>query len=851
MSDFFRRVRYLLNRRRFDQELANDMEFHREMAAREGKRSFGNTLRLREEARDAWGWTWVEDLTQDLGYAARTLRKSPGFTLAAVLMLAIGIGVNVAVFGFFDLMVLRPLNVRDPGTLLRFHRRGVSAYAFALPYPEAAFFREHSRTLSAVVGVNSTKVAVEGEEKQVNANFVTANFFRELGGASSLGRVLDPGRDESSGADPVVVLSHGFWQRHFGADRLVVGKTIHLNGKPATVVGVAASDFSGLSSGLSEPALWAPVTQQPYFANGSRLLTDLSIESPGVQMWGRVKPGQNPKAAEEELRSLAAELRRQYPAAIWENERLPSEPGGYATSMTIGNRRGTGTEERDPIYAIFALVGTLTVLILAVACGNLGSMLLARGVARHREIAIRAAIGAGNGRLIRQLFTESLLLALLGSIAGLGLGFVVLRSLMAVTGAPQWLSATPDWRMVVFAVAAGFVSAILFGLTPALQTGRQRHRATVTRQVLIGAQVAASCVLLIVAGLLGRALDHATSTHPGFAYKQVVSIDPTLSRHGYSPATAQAYLDTLRGRLLALPGVESVSLALSPPLGNVTISTGIEVDGREVNILLNHVDPEFFQTMKIPLLRGRNLRHGEPRAVVIGESMARLAWPGQDALGKTFTLGEGYTVVGISGSVRSVRFGESDSVQAYLPIETADLPALFVLVKTSASPQDLARSAVTAARAMDPNTFPEVQLLSSAFRQKLQGAEYSALAVSLLGSIAHLLACLGIVGVVAYAVSQRTREIGIRMALGAKPSQVLSVVLRQFSLPVIAGLLVGVGGAAMLSQFLRGRLYGISNLDPGTYVAAIAVFSVTVAVAALLPARRALRIDPLRALRHE
>src|ERR1039458_2460063 len=364
---------------------------------------------------------------------------------------------------------------------------------------------------------------------------------------SILGRLLDPARDESAGAEPVIVLGHGFWQRHFGADPMVVGKTIRLNGKPATVVGVSAGDFSGLS--LGESPLWAPIAQLPYFAEGSRILTDFSVESPGVQMWGRLQPGQNPRAAEEELRSLAAELRRQQPAAIWQDERLPSEPGTYAASSLIGNRRGTGAEERDAVYPVFALAGTLTLLILAVACGNLGSMLLARGVARQREIAIRVAIGAGSGRLIRQLFTESLLLALLGSLAGLAVGSAVLRTLLKISAAPPWLTAAPDWRVCAFAIGAGFASAILFGLTPALQTGRQRHRATFTRQLLIGAQVAASCVLLIVAGVLAPALHPATSTHPGLEYQQVVSIAPALGRYGYSPAKAQAYLDTLQDRL--------------------------------------------------------------------------------------------------------------------------------------------------------------------------------------------------------------------------------------------------------------------------------------------------------------
>jgi predicted permease len=851
MTSLLRRLHYLLNRRRFDRELANDLEFHREMAARQGNQNLGNTLHLREEARDAWGWTWIDRLSQDLRYAARMLRKSPAFALAATLMLAIGIGVNVAVFGFFNLMALRPINVRDPGSLLRFHRRGVTQYAFAVPYPEAAFFREHSRTLSGVIGVNTTSVSIEGEEKPVNANFVTANFFRELGGTSGVGRMLDPARDEASGADPVVVLGHGFWQRHFGGDPSVVGQTLHLNGKPATIIGVAAGDFGGVGSGVSEPALWAPVMQQPYFVKGSRLLTDLSIESPGVSLWGRVRPGQNPKAVEEELRALAAELRRQYPAAIWEDERLPSEPGGYVSSMIIGNRRGTGAEQRDPVIPVFALAGSLTLLILAVACGNLGSMLLARGVARQREIAIRVAIGAGNGRLIRQLFTESLLLALLGAGAGLALGTVVLRSLLASTGAPAWLMPTPDWRVAGFALAAGVGSAILFGLTPALQIGRQRHHAHIARHILIGAQVAASCVLLIVTGLLGRALEHATFSSPGFEFKQVIAISPGLEKNGYSPARSQAYLDALEERLRALPAVQSVSLALSPPLGHVTITVGTEINGHHVEFQRNHVSSEFFETMGIPILRGRALRPNERRVVVVSEAMARHAWPGEDPLGKSLTLGDGFTVVGISGSLRTVKFGDSDTVHAYFPIEDGNRPSLAVLVKTAGSPQDLARAAAAAARGLDPNTFPTVELLTAAFRANLQDAEYSALAVTALGSIAQLLACFGIVGVVSYAISQRTREIGIRMALGAKPAQILSVVLRHLSVPVLAGVIVGVAGAAGLSQFLRGRLYGISNLDPAAYLAAIAVFIGTVAVAAVLPAQRALRIDPLRALRHE
>ena len=847
MSQLFRRLRYLLQRRRFDQELANDLDFHREMAARAGL-PLAHTLQLREQARDAWGWTWIDRFVQDLRYAARMLRKSPGFALMAVLMLAIGIGVNVAAFSFFDLMVLRPLNVRDPATLLRFHRRAPQNYAFALPYPEMAFFREHSRTLAAVLALNTTRVAVEGEEKQIEVDFVTANFFSDLGAAPRLGRLLDPGRDDAANAEPVVVLDEGFWQRHFGADPSVIGRTIRLNDKPATVIGVAPGTFSGLA--LNKSAMWVPVTQQPYFAAGSKLLTDFT-DSGSVRVWGRLRPGLTPKAAEQELKSLAAELRKQHPKDIWEKESLPSDPGGYAKSMMIGNRSGTGSESQGELYPVFAMIGALALLILAVACGNLGSLLLARGVAREREIAIRTAVGAGKGRLVRQLFTESLLLASLGSLAGLAVGYAVLRSLMTLTDVPAWLNPAPDWRVAVFALAAGFAAAILFGLAPALQAARQRHRGTMARQILVGAQVAASCVLLIVAGLLGRALDHAMTAHPGFEYQQVIAIDPGLALHGYSPARAQAYLDTLEDRLRALPAVRSVALAFGPPLGRRSEIAGFDIDGRALRVQINRVDPQFFETMKIPLVRGRNLLRGETHAVVVSESLARGAWPVQDPLGKKFFLGEDCRVVGIVGSARLVKLEDSDSVEVYFPIAPADLPGTSVLVKTAAAPEGFARTAASVAKSVDPNTFPEVQLLKGEFRQKLQGAEYSALTVSLLGFTADLLACLGIVGIVAYAVSQRTKEIGIRMALGARPTRILSVVLRQFSVPLAAGSVAGVGLAAALSGLLRGQLYGISNLDPTAYLGAIGIFAFTVALAAVWPARRALRVDPMQALRHE
>jgi predicted permease len=848
MNEWIRRLQYLVHRRRFDQELRNDMEFHREMAAKDGGIPLGNTLLLREEARDAWGWTWMEQLSQDLRYAARQLRRSPGFTLAAIVMLALGIGVNVAAFGFFNLMVLRPLPVRSPDTLLRFKRRAPQSYASQIPYPEMAFFRQYSKTLSAVLAVMDAKLAIEGEPKPLTGDFVTANFFSELGARPMLGRVFDAAEDGAADSAPVVVLSQGFWQRHFGADPWIAGKTIRLNDRPAIVIGVASQAFSGLS--MDNPDLWLPIDQQPYFVTGSHLFTDFSVEAHGITMFGRLQTGLRAGTAENELRSLAAVLHQQHPADIWEKESLPSSPGGYAKNLG-GGRHGTGTEQSDEGYPLMALVGSLTLLILAVACGNLGSLLLARGVAREREIAIRKAVGAGSGRLIRQLFTESVLLALHGAIAGLALGYVVLRGMMVMANTPAWLNPAPDWRMVLFAIGIGFASAIMFGLTPALQVARQRHRATRMRQVLIGAQIAASCVLVIVSALLVRALDHAVTTNPGFEYLQVVSIDPGLAAHGYSASSARTYLNTLQSRLRNLPGVESVSMTSSAPLGNRKVVTGADIAGRSLDVHMYAIDPEFFGTMKIPLLEGRNLTRSDRRAVVISKSFAQ-QWPERDPLGRPFQMGDAsYTIIGIAGSARLVALQDPDAVEAYYLAGDADLPSMVVLLRTAGPPEGLVPFVASVAKSIDPKVFSDVQLMKSSFSRRMEGAEYAAISVSVLGFVALLLACLGIVGLVAYAVSHRTKEIGIRMALGASSAQVLSVVVRQLALPILAGSLAGVTGAAALSQLLRRELYGISYLDPIAYLGAIGVFVAMIGVAALLPARRALRVDPLRSLRYE
>jgi predicted permease len=845
MLEFLRRLHFLLHRRRLDRELAGELEFHREMAAREG-RAFLHTLHVREQSRDAWGWAWLERFGQDLRFAARLLRRSPGFTLSAVLTLAIGIGVNVAAFGFLNMLFLRALPVRDPDSLLRILRRSPNQYASSFPYPEVAFFAGHGTRFSAVLAACDSRLRMEGEAKPVTAAFVTSNYHSDLGATARLGRILHPARDPAPGGDPPVVLSYGFWRRHFGGDPTVVGRTVLLGGKAAYVVGVMAREFSGLL--LETPDVWIPLQFHPEFVPGSRLLTDFSADR-GVIMWGRLLPGVTPAAALEELRSLAARLREQHPEGMWENESPLSQPGGY--TQQGGGYRGSMPRKslRQEMIPFFALAGALVLLILAVSCSNLGSLLLARGVARQREIAIRVAIGAGNGRLVRQLFTESLLLGVLGTAAGLALGWGATRFLLVLSEAPEWLDPTPDWRVLAFASGIGMAAALLFGLAPALQVARQRHRARTMKQFLVGAQVAASCILLIVASLLVRSVRHATSTGPGFAYQRIVSVDPDLALHGYTPAAARAYLDTLAERLRGVPGVASVSLTATSPLGtrNV-IGTRVEGEGRAVDISVNRVDPEFLATLEIPLLRGRGLIRGDTSSIVVSESLARRLWPGADPLGKELLDAK---VAGVARSARVVAIKDPDSVELYQLPGEEDLPNMVVLVRTAGAPEGAARSIAAIARSIDPQISPVVQLLNNSLRLRLESTERSALAVSLLGFVALALSCLGVLGLVNFAVSQRTREIGIRMALGAAPGNIVAVVLRQFAWPVTVGLCAGVAGAAGLSQLLRRELYGLHNLDPLSYVSAVVLFVVAAGLAMLWPASRALRVDPIRALRQD
>lgn len=841
----------LFKTRRMEQELDAELRFHFEsqvadkmrdgMSQAEARRltrlEFGGIEQIKEQCRESRGTLWLASIAQDLRYGARILTRSPGFSATATLVLALGIGVNTLAFSLYNLIVLQMIPVRDPQSLVSFERRSPENITPAIPWDSIVYYRENTKSLSALMPtMDGAPMVLDHDEQRVKPSFVSANYFSELGATASAGRLFDSAREDSVGSDPVAVLSYSLWQRRYGADPSIVGKTIRLSGKPATVIGVTSQSFANL--GTSEPDVWLPLMQHTYFVDGSKPFDDPKFDGM-ITVTARLAPGVTMPQAAQELLTLTNQLRKLHPTLIWDQEYIRVSPGAHFVQL----------DERA--FPIFGLAGLLVLLILAVACANLGGLLMARGVSRQKEIQIRFSIGARRARIFRQLFTESLLLAFLGSITALPLSYIVLRLALNYSGAPRWMSAAPDGRVLVFTAAMGLVAALFFGLLPTLQIVKRSNGKKLAQRFVICAQVAASCVLIILAGLLVRATLHTIYSDPGFGYTQVYSVDSGMNEHGYTPAAARAYLDELERRLRALPGVTSVSMAFSPPLVNRGVMmTSIDVDGRSVTIYPNWVGPDFFETMGIPLLRGRYLNSTDKNAVVLSESLAHKRWPHEDPIGKQWKDSKDI-VVGVVGNTRAMEMNNTDATEIYYPATDKELPGMFVLIKTSGASDGLASSVKSIASSLDSRLFPTITPLKEGYRKSVGQVEQVAAVISLLGGIAVFLAVVGLLGLVSFAVSQRTREIAIRLALGAKHREIFSTILRRFTLEVLAGLVAGVGLTAALSQILRRVLFGISSLDPISYIGAIALLIVVLATAAMLPVRRALRIDIARTLHSE
>ncbi len=839
----------LLRSARMENDLDKELRFHFEemvagkveagMNEAEARRTtrleFGGLDQVKEDCRESRGTLWIASILQDLRFGARLLARSPGFACTAVVVLALGIGVSTLAFSLYNLIALQTIPVRDPATVVSIERRSPENINPGMPYVSIAYFRDHAKTLSAVMATMvGPKMVMDHDEQRVTPMLVTANYFSELGTSAAVGRLFDPGRENREGAAPVAVLSYRLWQRRFNSDPAVVGRPVMLSGKPATVIGVAPKLFAGL--GTDRTDVWLPLAQHSYFFGGLAL-SDPKFDGMTI-MYGRLAPGVTIASAAQELLGLSEQQRKIYPGLIWDHQYIVVSPGAHFLSLG------------DSLQLV-GMAGALVVLILAVACANLSGLLTARSVSRQKEIQMRLNLGARRLRVVRQLLTESLLLGLLGSVAALPISYAAVRGVLAYSDAPAWMSAVPDWRVLLFTTFMGFVAAIFFGMLPALQMVRHRSNRALWQQSVVCAQVGASCVLLILAGLLVRATLHTLYTDPGFGYQQVLSINPELGEHGYTAAAARNYLDQMQARLRELPGVQSVAMAMSPPLVNEEVMlTGITVDGRQVLIYPNWVGPDFLKTMEIPLLRGRFLREGEKHAVVLSESLARRRWPNEDPIGKQWKDGPD-TVVGVVGNTRAMELNNTDATELYAPPADDSYPNMSVLVRTAGAPGALSPAIKQIAGSIDPKLFPSITPLKDGYLKSVSTVEQIAALISLLGGLAIFLAVVGLLGLVSYAVSQRTREIAIRLALGAKRAEIVSAVLHRFLWPVVAGLVAGVGLTAALSQILRRALWGVSGLDPLSYVGAIGLLVAILAAAALLPIRRALRLDVARILHSE
>jgi predicted permease len=813
---------------------------------------------------------------RDLKYAFRMLVKAPGFTAVAVLSLALGIGANTAIFSLINAVLLRPLPVSDPSTLVSVSQTDqrnpgnlpVSDLNFRDIRAQNTVFTDMGAFAFAQVNYSAGNEALP-----IPAQVVTANYFSLLGATPALGRGFLP--EEETKATPVAVVSHGFWERTLGSDPAVIGKTITLNRTPFTVVGVAPRNFSGTVLG-GGPSVWVPRSMHAVVQPGF----DWYDTRRGLFLFtfGRLKPGVTLDQTRSNLRALFANLEQAFPA---------DNKGRSATAVPILEARLNPTGQGPNVVVqlssvLMAVVG----LVLLIACGNIANLLLARAGKRRREVAIRLALGAKRVRLIRQLITESILLSVCGGVAGL---FVAYWSLSALVAAKLPLpfpiddSLAIDPRVLAFTAALSILTGVLFGLVPALQAskadvvpvlknelvpsaaGRRGIAALATfRQVLVMLQVAMSLTALVAAGLFLRDLVHAQNIDPGFETAGVLIANVNLGREGYTPQRAQLFYDQVTEKIAALPGVQGAALAQNAPLAGGFLRSvfpeGADTTTKDrILIQVNNVSPGYLQTIGIPLVRGRDFTNADtetsPKVVIVNQTMADQFWKGQDPIGRRFKFfgDQDYsTIVGVAKTAKYNGVQEQPLPFIYLPLKQNYSPAVALHVRTSGDASRLASAVRGAVRDLDPTlTLFNVQTLEDQIEQSLQPQKMVVVLLTIFGALALMLAAIGLYGVGSYAVSQRTREIGVRMALGAQPSSVLSLVLGNGMLLVGIGLAVGLVVSFFVAGAMAALIVGVNPHDPLTFAATPVLLAIIALVASYVPARRATRIDPLLALRTE
>lgn len=889
-------------RRRWDEERAQELSAYLEIetaeniahgmspadAAAAAHRKLGNTTQVREEIYRMNSLGFLETLWQDLRYGARMLRKKPGFTLVAALTLAIGIGANTAIFSMADWLLLRQLPVERPKEVvyLAFSRGGPIDHDTQFSFPEYQQLREQcanaftGMAATAFGGASGGKMGpdgmtVEGKTQPVQTFFVTGNFFSLLGLKPALGRFFTADEGNTAGKDPIVVLSWEYWRSRFSGNTAVIGQEVAINGRAFTIVGVAPKGFLGP----------APVLHMQAYLPLGMLVVDAGTpanfmakaDARPLLILARLKPGGKIEDPLPTLKVVGDRLLQQYKRSdekIIGLRAVPLRPPAIVSG-----------EGNNPLTRMALMFLTLGGLVLVLACVNVVNLLLVRATTRQGELAMRAALGAARSRMLRQLLTESLLLAFLGCAGGIGIGLAATRALASASlrsVLPLSLDLHFDWRIFGFAFAVTLMTGVAVGIIPALRASkinlnlvlhdgnRTVSRRQRLRNVLVAAQVAGALTLLIVAGLFVRSLRGVERADLGFNPGRVTNFTLDSNQIGYPDERGQKFFQQLLERVRVLPGVESASLAAAVPMGDTEVGGAIDVPGFETvkgqphpSALYNAVSTGYLATMQIPLLRGRDLAESDsasaPRVALINQAMAEKYWPGKDPIGRLFAVtDESKNSIQIVGIVRNFRMEDPFSpIQPayFVPLAQHYFATQTLQIRTAGDAGPTLAHDVGALVEILAPSMPvyNVQSMTEALHglNGLLGFELAATLTGVLGGLGLILAIVGVYGVMSYSISQRTQEIGIRMALGAQRGQILGLVGKQGFLLVAAGLLTGALLAFAVGQIVQEFLVGVGPADPLTYLVISLLLAAVAMAACFVPVRRAVRINPIAALRNE
>jgi macrolide transport system ATP-binding/permease protein len=882
-----RGLRSLFRKEQVDRELNEELGAYLEMAAAEkmkdglSRKDALRAVRLeqgsvevtKEVVRSA-GWeSIVETCWQDLRFAVRVLRNNPGFTAAAVVAIALGVGINVGIFSVLNGAALRLLPVPRAEQLVSvsqiFHRRTIRnthGETSMFSYTEYLDYRDHNHVFSGLVAYEPFLEGSLGGGKmqQLLGTATSCNYFDVLNEHPAQGRGFVNPDCAASSENAVVVVSDQLWRDTFGGDPSLVGKRITLNRAAFTVVGVAPPGFTG-----TEPipsAFWVPITIQKFLDAGRDRLADDNMS--WLALLGRVRPGVTMEQVRADLSVIAGRIDQLQP--------------GRATSLVISTATFFGRpEERESLIPVAFIILAAFGLVLLIACANVANLLLARASARHKEIALRLSIGASRWRLVRQLLTESLLLSLFGGALGSLLAFWSFASItqFVTSHLPHMfstlaLNVAPDFRVLAYALALTLVTGIIFGLVPALQSsrldlntalkedgaksGRGRKSGRFLRNTLVGAEIAVCMILLLAAGLLLRGLYYAQTVDPGFEMKDVAAAFLFPKAQGYDEYRSTAFMSRLREGVTGLPGVIEIAQAECAPLSHDFSADYFTAPGRseKVAIEYNHVSPGYFSVVGIPIVRGRGFQPGETSnspGIIVSESTAQRLWPGDDPLGKTLRedTGREYSVIGVTKDAQVSHLGDVKTPYLYFPAGPQDNVRTYVLVRFAGNFTPVAKGIREAVRSIDPDVPVDVVRLEDYLEVWRSPSRIVAALSGALGTLAVLLASIGVYGMVSYSVSRRVHEIGIRIALGADRTEVMKLVLEQAMRPVLIGGVVGVAACAAVSHVLSSMLFGLSAHDPIAFISVPLLLLIVAMVASYIPARRAMRVDPIVALRYE